>query len=129
VNIGVILYGLAMMLLKVSIMLDWIHMFALSRSIHRRLYYACIVNISIIITFYFACVFAEIFACTPRSKIWNVFEHGTCVNSYAIMVASSVFNFVLDLAMLALPPYLIWQTTLSTGRKIAISAVFTVGIL
>ncbi|KAF2106974.1 hypothetical protein BDV96DRAFT_654304 [Lophiotrema nucula] len=129
VNLGALLYGLAMMLLKVAILLDWIHIFGLSLTIRRKLYLTCILIIGVTIAFYSACVLSEIFACTPRSKIWNVFEPGTCVNTYAINVASSTFNFVLDVVMLVIPQQIIWQLTLSTQKKVAISAVFAVGIL
>ena len=79
--------------------------------------------------FYTVTIFVMIFACTPRSKIWNHFEEGTCVNIFAVNVASSVFNFVLDLVMLGMPQRVIWRLQLSTKRKIAISLLFAVGIL
>lgn len=118
-----------MMLLKVAIMLDWIHIFALTPAMRRKLYFACVGIIVVTVLFYAACIPAEIWACNPRSKIWNALENGTCINTYAINVASSSLNFLLDLIMLAIPQQVIWHMSLSTQRKIALSTLFIVGVL
>ncbi|KAF1960479.1 hypothetical protein CC80DRAFT_392447, partial [Byssothecium circinans] len=128
INVASILYGVALLLLKVAIFLDWIHMFGGSQGIRGGFYWACIGNIVVNFVFYTALIFVTIFACTPRSKIWNHFEEGTCINIFAVNVASSVFNFVLDLVMLGMPQRVIWRLQLSTKKKVAISLLFAVGV-
>ncbi|KAF2848571.1 hypothetical protein T440DRAFT_470172 [Plenodomus tracheiphilus IPT5] len=115
---------MVMLLLKISIFIDWIHVFVPPQVVRGGFYYACVGNMVMNIIFYVACLFVEIFACTPREKIWNFFVRGTCVNVYLINVASSVFNFVLDVVMLGMPQYKIWRLQLSKKRKVAISLLF-----
>ncbi|KAF2727281.1 hypothetical protein EJ04DRAFT_570519 [Polyplosphaeria fusca] len=130
INTAVIIYGVAMLLLKTAILLDWIHIFAPSPGLRTRFYRASVGIMTINILFYIGCILAEIFACSPREKLWNVLLPGRCdVNTYAINVVSSVFNFVIDLVMLALPQGLIWRLQLSLKKKIALSLLFVLGVL
>jgi hypothetical protein len=129
VNHATIVYGLAMALLKISILLDWIHIFAPSSAIRGTFYWACVGNIIINALFYFSSIVAGIFACTPRSKIENFFEHGTCINTPALFLAASIFNLIMDLVMLGMPQKVIWELTLPIRKKMAISVVFAFGIM
>ncbi|KAH8732138.1 hypothetical protein GQ44DRAFT_735788 [Phaeosphaeriaceae sp. PMI808] len=128
INVACILYGVALLLLKVAIFLDWIHVFGGSQGIRGGFYWACIANIVVNFVFYTTTIFVMIFACTPRSKIWNQLEEGKCVNIFAVNVASSVFNFILDLVMLSMPQRIIWNLQLSTKKKVAVSLLFAVGV-
>jgi len=127
--VAFVLYFVALLLLKIAIFLDWIHIFVGSPGIRGSFYWACIGNIVVNAIFYTVTIFVMIFACTPRSKIWNRFEEGTCVNVFAVTVASSFFNFLLDLVMLGMPQGIIWRLQLSTKKKVAISLLFAVGVL
>lgn len=118
-----------MLFLKIAILLDWIYIFAPSHGLRGKFYYTCVANIILSLLFYIPLILIEIFACTPRSKIWNSSIDGKCVDIYVVNVASSVFNFVLDLMMLAMPLSVIWKLQLSRRKKVALSMLFTVGIL
>jgi hypothetical protein len=118
-----------MLLLKVCILLDWIHIFAPSHGVRGRFYWTCISNIIVSVLFYTACVFVEIFACIPRSKIWNTFDKGTCVNVFIVPFVTGVFNLILDVVMLVMPLSVIWRLHLSRPKKIAVSMLFGVGTL
>ena len=124
-----IFYGVTSLLLKVSILLDWISTFAPSHGYRNTFYYACVGMIATTTLFYTACILVEIFPCTPRSKLWDHFENGRCVNSYAVNVASSAFNFVLDVIMFGMPHRIIWTLQLSRRKKIATSLLFVAGLL
>ena len=92
-------------------------------------YWVCIANLVITTVYYSSVGLLEIFACWPREKIWNNFAHGKCVNIYPVNVVTSVLNLILDLIMLGMPPQVIWRMQLSARKKVAISAIFSVGVL
>ncbi|KAH8648724.1 hypothetical protein BGZ60DRAFT_570018 [Tricladium varicosporioides] len=107
VHIGSILYGLVIMLLKVSILLDWLRIF--------------VPGVGTIV---------EIFQCNPREKIWNpLFEGGNCpIHMPAHMLASGIINLISDIIILALPQKVIWKLHISRRNKIGVSLLFTIGI-
>jgi hypothetical protein len=129
INTGTIICGLALLLLRLSISIDWIHTFSPRPSIQSTFRTICIVNIVISLIFYITCTFVKIFSCTPRSKIWNPFQHGTCINTYAVDLSVGVYNLLLDLIMIAMPHMVIWRIQLNLRQKLAISGLFAVGAL
>lgn len=74
-------------------------------------------------------LFATIFQCSPRAKIWNPEIPGACIEYQAVILATGIFNIVSDIFMLVFPVTCIWNLQLSTKRKLGVSAVFFVGIL
>jgi hypothetical protein len=128
-NTNTILCGFALLFLRLSISIDWIHTFSPRSSIRSPFRTICIVNIVINLLFYIVIIPLVIFACTPRSKIWNPFQHGTCINIFAVDLATGVFNLLLDLIMIAMPHMVIWSIHLSFRQKLAVSGLFAVGAL
>jgi hypothetical protein len=128
-NKEAILCLFALLFLRLSISIDWIHTFSPRASIRSTFSIICIVNIFINLLFYTICIPLIIFACTPRSKIWNPFQHGTCINVSAVEIATGAFNLLLDLIMVAMPHMVIWRIQLSLRQKLAISGLFAVGSL
>jgi hypothetical protein len=78
---------------------------------------------------YTALFFAFIFACWPREKIWNHRLPGRCIDTNASIIATSAINIISDLSILFLPLFSISRLHLAPKRKIAVSAVFAVGLL
>lgn len=79
--------------------------------------------------FYTAMTLACIFACSPIHKFWHPTVPGHCVNAYAIILVSAIFNVVSNFATVFLPVHAIWQLRMPTQRKIGVSAVFLAGLL
>lgn len=52
----------------------------------------------------------------------------SCVDSFALFIASSVINVITDVVMLAIPLVAIWDLHMATRRKVGIGAIFAVGI-
>jgi hypothetical protein len=118
-----------MMCLKLSILIDWLHIFAspsrnfMFWSIHALIWSNVI--------FYTVGEFAEIFQCIPSQKIWDIFyEGGYCkVDIAAHNASAAIVNLISDLAILALPNWAIWRMNVSFHRKLGVSLLFTVGLL
>lgn len=125
-----IFYGLIIMLLKVSILLNWLRIFA---PMHQRnaVFWVAHVLIWSNVLFYGIGTIVEIFQCTPREKIWNpVYRGGSCpIDMAKHMVASLVINWVSDVAILILPQKVIWKLQVSRGQKVGLSLLFAIGLL
>lgn len=82
------------------------------------------------VLYYVITTLTEVFRCTPRKKIWDLFyEGGSCpIDVEAQNFATSVINFVSDTAILALPQWMIWKLNLSKKRKWGLSLLFVIGI-
>lgn len=72
-------------------------------------------------TISFSCV------CTPKEAVWN--SSTQCIDTKAIMVASSVLNIISDLTALVLPLVVIWGIQIPFKSKIKVIAMFSIGIL
>ena len=74
--------------------------------------------------------FFSIFQCSPREKIWNIFEtDGHCYDVGAFEKASGVFNIVSDFAILILPITSVWRLHMTFRKKLLTTAVFAIGFL
>ena len=72
--------------------------------------------------------FVAIFNCKPVRKSWNPWIEGSCMDFGTIGAFTSAFNSVSDLLILILPQPLIWRLQTTLKKKIALSAVFLIGI-
>ncbi|KAI1734395.1 hypothetical protein F4680DRAFT_438625 [Xylaria scruposa] len=129
VHIASIFYGLGIMCLKVAILIDWLRIFVPHGRLN-AMFWTLHVLIWSNVIFYLAGNFAEIFRCTPREKIWNVFyEGGSCpVNIAAQNFSSGLLNLISDVVILGLPQWIIWRLNMSKTRKFGISLLFVIGI-
>ncbi|KAI0594689.1 hypothetical protein F4775DRAFT_419798 [Biscogniauxia sp. FL1348] len=128
VHLASIFYGLGIMCLKVAILIDWLHIFVPQG--RNAMFWTLHILIWSNIIFYIAGNFAEIFRCTPREKIWNVFyEGGSCpVNIAAQNFSSGILNLISDVIILALPQWIIWRLNMSRARKFGLSLLFMIGV-
>ena len=121
-----IIYILLMLTIKSAVLLQYLRLFVPSRN---RSFYLTWLLIAINIVFNIGFVFAYAFQCTPRRKIWSPWLPGRCINSGATLVISAISNTITDFATLLLPMYTIWSLQLPFKRKLAISALFAIGLL
>ncbi|KAK2803990.1 hypothetical protein FQN50_006796 [Emmonsiellopsis sp. PD_5] len=78
------------------------------------------------------CLFAFAFQCSPISFNWNGWdgEHaGTCVKKNDLIMAAGIINVVLDAWVIALPIPALMKLQMSTGRKLQIISMFSLGFL
>jgi hypothetical protein len=51
------------------------------------------------------------------------------INSYLLLVVSSVINVISDIVMLVIPLIAVWRLRMDRNKKLGISAIFAVGIM
>ena len=127
VNYAEILYSIVIFFTKLSILLLYLRVFVPTR--RGILYYIIQGYIWINLVFYIAIVLARILQCTPRTKIWNPYVKGHCIDGIISLVSTGSINVLSDISMLVLALYPIWQLQLPLRKKIGISAVFATGVL
>lgn len=129
INVAWIIFGITIALLQVSLLLQYLQIFAPVRnnSLVVRLTYLAIWSTSI---FHLITAFIMIFPCNPREKFWNMLiTDGHCLDVDVVNIASSVINCVCDFVILLLPQGIIWKLQMPFRRKLGISAIFLVGLL
>ncbi|KAF1937174.1 hypothetical protein EJ02DRAFT_386148 [Clathrospora elynae] len=75
-------------------------------------------------------VIAGIFQCQPISYYWTSWDKerpGKCMNINALAWSNAIINVVLDMWMLALPLYEVFQLQMSTRKKLSVAVMFCVG--
>lgn len=74
-----------------------------------------------------------IFQCTPIHAFWNKTRlppgTWTCTDSFAAPFTASVLNVIGDLIVLLLPVLALYNLKMSSRRKLAVAAIFLVGLL
>ncbi|MCJ1262840.1 hypothetical protein MMC22_002710 [Lobaria immixta] len=127
INIGSIMYGINITIIKISILLQYLKVFMPVRKTTVMILGSYMV-IGITILFYFITTFFEIFACTPREKYWNrLIPYGHCFNINVITINTAIVNCISDFVILLLPQGVIWKLQMPLKRKFGISAIFLTG--
>ena len=68
--------------------------------------------------------------CRPFAYNWDpTIEGGQCGDRYLPFLLSSIFNLLLDFAIIVLPLPVLWSLQMKNKRKLALTAVFGVGIV
>ena len=114
---------------KASILLQYLKIFVPQGRYRSPMLYAIHITLWLTISFYFAIMVVEIFACTPREKIWNPLVVGRCVHPTAILIAAASSNVATDFAILVLPMYTLLHLQMPRKRKLGILAGFATGAL
>ncbi|MCJ1314638.1 hypothetical protein MMC25_008320 [Agyrium rufum] len=122
-----ILYPLVMFPTKLSILLSLITIFIPARN---GVYYRFIQMIILLNALdYTSLFFLAIFACTPRAKIWTPYLPDKCIDYKSYLMVPSIYGFVIDIVMFALPLWWVSGLKLSPKRKVGIMAMFGSGLL
>lgn len=128
-SIGRILYDITILLIKISILLQYLRIFVPDRKSNMRLFVAIQVAMWSVFIFYFAVTTFNIVTCTPREKMWNpLIEDGRCFNRDAIDRTTGIFNCLSDFAILILPMVPIFKLQLPLKKKIMMVTIFATGV-
>ena len=75
-------------------------------------------------------VFMEaVVLCRPIAYTWDKSIDGTCGNATQAYEAVGIINLITDLAIIILPMPLLWQLQLPLAKKVALTAIFGIGIV
>ena len=82
------------------------------------------------IAFCIAYFFAILFQCHPIAFYWDLtIPDGRCENQTNIFLATATLNLFLDVIIVLMPIPVVWSLQMSTVRKIAVTAIFGMGIM
>ena len=79
--------------------------------------------------FYTSITLSFIFACRPRVKVQDPDIPGICSNKIALSIAALMINFASAFSILLLPVLAVWKLKMTIKCKMAIAAIFGVGLL
>jgi hypothetical protein len=130
INILEVLYGPLSFCIKMSVILQYLRMFAPNRTVNPFVFFGSWTIIILCTVFYTITTFLTVYACSPREKIWNkLYVGGHCMNYRAIIISTAFFNIVSDISILLLPVMTVWRMRIPTKKKVAISFLFGTGLV
>ncbi|KAI1661644.1 hypothetical protein F4813DRAFT_345177 [Daldinia decipiens] len=123
-----IFYVIIVVCLKISILLDWIHIFVPTGT-RNVFFWTCHILLWLNLLFYFTCLIAFNLACFPHKKIWDkTIEGGWCLDPWVMLLSTGILNLISDFIILLAPQWVIWNLKMPLRRKLAISLAFATGI-
>lgn len=121
--VGQLLWITAVTLIRASVIFLYIWIFCTK---HFRI--ACYTALTINLVYFTATVLACCLICRPFAFNWDRSIDGTCGDQKSLDLFIGVFNFLMDVATVALPMPVLWGLQMPTKRKIALSGMFSMGI-
>lgn len=82
---------------------------------------------TLVLAWWLAFVLVAIFTCIPVEKQWDTKVPGHCVSPASTYIGTATPNVLIDLIILLLPMPVLWRLQSSGRRKLALTAVFTLG--
>lgn len=117
-----------MLALKVSILRDWVRIFAPRGTGNTTFLWVSYAMLVVNAVYYTVAILVTSFSCFPHEKIWNRAIPGHCIDSKIVLICSASINVVSDVFILILPQKIIWNLHTSVRKRIGISFFFTTGI-
>ncbi|KAI1443578.1 hypothetical protein F5Y02DRAFT_428563 [Annulohypoxylon stygium] len=115
---------------------DWIVVVALISllALYYRIFYvshtiriAVWVMTVLLISWGISVIFTSIFTCNPIRGFWDLSIGAKCIDSALFFEAITIPNIILDLGTVVLPISEVWKLQIGRDRKLALTAIFTVG--
>lgn len=119
------LYYLSTCITKISILLLFHRIFAISRPFRRQIY----VVQGIVVAFWFSATLADCLDCIPLE--WNWLNGNAdprhCINYNIFWMATGILESVIDLIILVLPFRMIFKLHMDRSKKFGLAGVFLLG--
>lgn len=129
-NVAQIIYCPLSFIVKMAILLQYLRLFAPSRSGNKFMWYgawATILATFIVYTFF---TFWTMFYCRPRRMIWDkLTPGGKCYDVNDIILSQGAFNMASDVIILLLPTMSLWKLDVPLARKLFITLMFATGLV
>ncbi|KAL2132730.1 hypothetical protein VTI74DRAFT_3440 [Chaetomium olivicolor] len=117
-------YKAAINLVKCSILLLYLRLF----NIVRWFRYSCWTLLAAVGMYCTGSILVTIFQCRPMIRAFDKDTPGTCIDTAKFWFANAGFSIATDLIILVLPMPLVWKLGVPIAQKIAVMAVFAIGI-
>ncbi|KAI0153313.1 hypothetical protein GGR57DRAFT_513151 [Xylariaceae sp. FL1272] len=128
IQIAVNFYAVVLLLIKTSILLDWLHIFV-PRGTRGSFYWACHIFIWFNGLFYTSIEIAGNLSCRPFNRIWDKTIPGDCFKRAPLDLTAAAVNLLCDIFIFLAPQKVIWSLQLTRAKKVGVSVVFAVGLL
>ncbi|KAH6639687.1 hypothetical protein C7974DRAFT_305779 [Boeremia exigua] len=112
-----------------SILMQYLRLFAPSRSGNKFMWYGAWTTIVATFIVYLFFTFWTLFYCKPRRFIWDKLIPGTCYDVNDIILSQGAFNMASDIVILFLPTFSLWQLNVPLARKMFITLLFATGLI
>lgn len=86
------------------------------------------ITAGVVFTYWIACILTTSLLCTPIQYNWDITVKGTCGNLIAIELFSGAFNMIVDIWVVFLPLPVVWKLKLTSQKKWALTAAFSLGL-
>ncbi|MCJ1464632.1 hypothetical protein MMC07_003245 [Pseudocyphellaria aurata] len=128
--IAQILYAPTLFPVKTALLLQYIRLFAPTRSFNRFLWYTATSTIAITAIYYTISTFVTTFLCSPREAYWNpLLSQDKCLNNGLLVIITRIYNIISDIIILLLPVRAVWKLRIPIKRKAGIVLLFAIGML
>ncbi|KAL9135281.1 MAG: hypothetical protein Q9175_003530 [Cornicularia normoerica] len=115
--------------IKISLLLLYYRLFSPSRRFRMAVYATAV----IVVAWWIAVLFADIFQCVPVQAFWDfrVNNHKTarCMDTVTFSIGTGVSNLVTDIMVLSLPLPMVWSLRTNQMQKITLTGIFLLGFL
>jgi hypothetical protein len=119
-----ITYKGAINLVKCCILLLYLRLFHVVRWFR----YSCWLLLAAVAMYCTASILATIFQCRPIIRALDKDTPGTCIDTAKFWFANAGFSISTDIIILLLPMPLVWKLEVPIVQKVALMAVFAIGI-
>ncbi|KAL9092442.1 MAG: hypothetical protein Q9159_000789 [Coniocarpon cinnabarinum] len=118
------LFAFGYSLPKISLLLFYLRVF-----IGRKVRFSIWLMMAIVVLEMLAFLIAAILYCIPVPYYWHRQGSGHCFDADTFYRATSGIKVVLDLGLVLLPLYPLWQLQVSTLKKVGLSCVFMTSVI
>ena len=119
---GYQIYGVAVTLIKMSILLFYQRIFTTQQFRQRTNIVGALVIIWLLVN-----NLTSAFQCTPVRKAWEIEIPGHCFNPLSYITGVHTTNLVLDIVILSLPVSAVWRLQMSLAKRTSVIGIFLLG--
>lgn len=119
-----------MFLVKAALLLQYLRLFAPTKSTNTFLWYTARTVIAINAIYYIIRTLVATFICSPREAYWNpLTSNYKCLDINLLVNFTCIYNIVSNIVILLLPARAVWKLRIHTKRKARIVLLFAIGLL
>ncbi|KAL9072594.1 MAG: hypothetical protein Q9161_003452 [Pseudevernia consocians] len=113
--------------IKISLLLLYYRLFSPSHPFRIAVYTTGV----IVIAWWIAVFFADIFQCVPANAFWNFEAQNAktarCMSTITFSIGTGVSNLVTDIMVLCLPMPMVWSLRTDRTQKLTLTGIFLLG--
>ena len=120
-----ILWPSANTFVKLSIL----HLYTRIFSVHKLAFFAYVIG-ALTLAYWLSTILTAFLICTPFAYNWDkLIIGGHCGNVLTYYLSTAIVNLLIDVAIVVLPLPILWGLQMKTSRKIALTAIFSLGVV